>query len=94
MHNPCRLRSIWLAGLSFALLTAAPAHARSITVDNNCDEGPRCLRVYNDITKIEFCLDPGQSYTLDGLKPDATYCAWCNDEPPPEDCRRFPVQFD
>ena len=73
---------------------APPAHARSITVTNNCEEGPRCLRVYNDITKIEFCLAPGQSYDLAGLKADATYCAWCNDDPPPEDCRQFPVQFD
>jgi len=77
-----------------ALSSASPAHARSITVTNNCEEGPRCLRVYNDITKIEFCLAPGQSYDLAGLKADATYCAWCNDDPPPEDCRQFPVQFD
>jgi hypothetical protein len=76
------------------LAAATPAHARSVTVTNNCAEGPRCLRVYNDITKIEFCLDPGETYTLDGLKPDATYCAWCSDARLPEDCEQFPVQFD
>jgi len=83
-----------IIGVAALGAATAPAHARSITVTNNCEEGPRCLRVYNDITRIEFCLAPGQSYDLDGLKSDATYCAWCNDDPPPEDCRKFPVQFD
>lgn len=85
---------VCVALFAAALAAAAPAHARSVTVTNNCAEGPRCLRVYNDITKIELCLDPGQSYTLDGLKPDATYCAWCNDDRLPETCQQFPVQFD
>ena len=80
--------------LALAVFATAPAHARSVTVTNNCEEGPRCLRVYNDITKIEFCLDPGQSYTLEGLKADATYCAWCDDARLPDDCRRWPITFD
>jgi len=89
-----RLHPLAVIAASFALFAAAPAHARSVTVTNNCEEGPRCLRVYNDITKIEFCLDPGQSYTLDGLKPDATYCAWCNDGRLPDNCKQWPVSFD
>ena len=94
-HLTRDVRSVFcvVAALSI-LIIAQPAHARSVTVTNNCEEGPRCLRVYNDITRIEFCLDPGQSYTLDGLKPDATYCAWCNDDRLPEKCQQFPVQFD
>ncbi len=86
------LRGIFAALLLLPLATSA--HARSVTVENNCEEGPRCLRVYDDITRIEFCLDPGQSYTLDGLEDDATYCAWCSDARLPEDCRQFPVEFD
>jgi len=86
------LRGFFVVLLATAL--SAPAHARSVTVENNCEEGLRCLRVYNDITTIEFCLDPGQTYTLDGLDDDATYCAWCKDAPLTEDCRQFPVQFD
>jgi len=89
-----RLHPLAVIAASVALVAAAPAHARSVTVTNNCEEGPRCLRVYNDITKIEFCLDPGQSYTLDGLKPDATYCAWCNDGRLPDNCKQWPVSFD
>jgi hypothetical protein len=84
------LTGVILAGL----LAAASAQARSVTVENNCAEGPRCLRVYNDITRIEFCLDPGQSYTLDGLDSDATYCAWCNADRLPDDCKQWPVRFD
>jgi len=83
-----------VAAVLSILTTAAPADALNYTVENNCAEGPRCLRVYNDITRIELCLDPGQSYTLNGLKPDATYCAWCNDDPLPEDCRQWPIKFD
>jgi hypothetical protein len=88
------LRSPYAALFAAALAAATPAHARSVTVENNCEEGPRCLRVYNDITKIEFCLDPGQTYTLDGLEADATYCAWCNADRLPDDCKEWPVQFD
>ncbi len=88
------LRSPYAALFAAALAAVTPAHARSVTVENNCAEGPRCLRVYDDITRIEFCLDPGQTYTLDGLEADATYCAWCSDARLPEDCRQFPVQFD
>jgi len=77
-----------------AVFAAAPAAARNYTVKNNCEEGPRCLRVYNDITRIELCLAPGQSYRLTGLQDDATYCAWCADSPPPDDCQQWPVRFD
>ena len=76
------------------LALTGPALARSTTVENNCEAGVRCLRVYNDITRIEFCLAPGQRYTLEGLEADATYCAWCADARLPEDCRQWPVRFD
>ncbi len=91
MAQRCFDAAIFVAAL---LAAAAPAYGRSVTVENNCEEGPRCLRVYNEITKIEFCLDPDQSYEVKGLADGATYCAWCADEPPPEDCRQFPVRFD
>ncbi|RIA47515.1 hypothetical protein [Dichotomicrobium thermohalophilum] len=86
-----------LRGFFAVLLTtalSASAHARSVTVENNCEEGVRCLRVYDGIEKIEFCLDPGQSHEVDGLDEGATYCAWCSDGRLPEDCRQFPVEFD
>ncbi|MFP3920424.1 MAG: hypothetical protein ACLFPA_00470 [Dichotomicrobium sp.] len=77
------------------LIGIQPALARSVTATNNCEaDTTRCLRVYNGIAKTEFCLEPGQSYTVEGLRDDATYCAWCADEPLPEDCKRRPVRFD
>jgi len=94
-HLTRHMRSVFCVAAVLSILTiAASAHARSVTVENNCAEGPRCLRVYNDITRIEFCLDPGQSYTLDGLEDDATYCAWCNADRLPDDCKQWPVRFD
>lgn len=77
------------------LVCLQSAQARSVTARNNCEaDTTRCLRVYNSIATIEFCLEPGQSYEVEGLNDDATYCAWCADEPLPEDCKQRPVSFD
>jgi len=84
-----------IVGISVLLFSELPVLARSVTAANNCEAGTtRCLRVYNGIATITFCLKPGQSYEVKGLRDDATYCAWCDDDPLPEDCEQRPVRFD
>jgi hypothetical protein len=87
------LRMMLFAGL---LVLAAPAAAQdqSATWSNNCGSETRCVRVYHSIAETNFCLRPGQSFTVYGLARGATYCAWCSTQPLPVNCQEFRVEFD
>lgn len=87
------LRTMILAALATVLLPAA-AHALSATWTNNCGQDTRCVRVYHSIADTNFCLRPGQSFTVYGLQRGATYCAWCSAQPLPANCQEFRVEFD
>ena len=89
------IRFAFLAALAVFLLPATSyAQNLSATWANNCGSKTRCIRVFNDIPTSNFCLNPGQSYTVYGLAYGSTYCAWCADARLPEDCRQWPICFD
>lgn len=89
------IRSIIIAAVAALLLPSAAAYAQSLhaTWSNNCGSQTRCIRVFNGISSTNFCLNPGQSYTVHGLAYGATYCAWCSSRQLPADCQRFQVEF-
>jgi hypothetical protein len=88
------IRFAFLAALAVFLLPATSyAQNLSATWANNCGSKTRCVRVFNGIADTNFCLNPGQSYTVYGLAYGATYCAWCSSQRLPASCQRFQVQF-
>lgn len=86
------LRILSLTAVAVVALPSM-AFALSATWSNNCGSKTRCVRVYNGVEDINFCLNPGQSHTVYGLRQGAAYCAWCSHRRLPPDCQRFVVEF-
>lgn len=87
------LRTLMIAAVAVVTLPAVALAQYSATWSNNCGSKTRCVRVYNGIEDINFCLNPGQSHTVYGLQQGAAYCAWCSSSRLPPDCQRFVVEF-
>ncbi len=88
------IRFALIAALAaFLLPTTSYAQNLSATWANNCGSQTRCVRVFSGIADTNFCLNPGQSWTVNGLAYGATYCAWCSGQRLPADCQRFQVEF-